>query len=53
MARRRTSALYSSYTAAKREYHRLGDQLYRSRHAGKSISETHKRKRKSKSRRSR
>ena len=59
--RRRTAAphaagvaratITSRYSAAKREYHRLGDALYRAGHGGRSARTA--RKRRGKSRRSR
>ena len=44
------ASISARYHAAKREYHRLGDALYKAGHGGRSA---HGRKRRSKSRRSR
>jgi hypothetical protein len=47
---RRKMGLGLAYNSVKREYHRLGDELYRSKHGGRSIKS---RKRRTKHRRTR
>ncbi|MHB2027600.1 MAG: hypothetical protein ACYCPT_02130 [Acidimicrobiales bacterium] len=50
MSKRKSTSLRNAYQAAKREYHRLGDALYKQGHGGHTA---HSRKRRGKHKRGR